>query len=99
MIAEDSSAAAKLPDGAFYSVHGVLALDKVWDVAIIKAHGQTFRTLALGNSDRVEVGEEVVAIGNPLSLESTVSNGIVSGMRTARAWRQVLAGHRTNLTR
>lgn len=84
VIAEGSSAVAKLPDGEFYSVDGVLAFDKVRDVAIIKAHGKTFRTLALGNSDRVEVGEEVVAIGNPLSLESTVSNGIVSGMRTAQ---------------
>jgi Trypsin-like peptidase domain len=84
VIAEGSSAVVKLPDGAFYAVDGVLAFDKVRDVAIIKAHGQTFRTLPFGNSDRVEVGEEVVAIGNPLSLESTVSNGIVSGMRTAQ---------------
>jgi hypothetical protein len=53
------------------------------DVAVIKVHGENFRTLALGNSDQVQVGEEVVAIGNPLSLESTVSNGIVSGIRTA----------------
>ncbi len=83
VIAEGSSAVVKLPDGAFYAVDGVLAFDKVRDVAIIKAHGQNFRALSLGNSDRVEVGEEVVAIGSPLSLESTVSNGIVSGVRTA----------------
>ena len=83
VIAEGSSAVVKLPDGAFYAVDGVLAFDKARDVAIIRAHGQNFRALSLGNSDRIEVGEEVVAIGNPLSLESTVSNGIVSGMRTA----------------
>jgi hypothetical protein len=51
-------------------------------VAIIKAHGNDFRALTLGDSDRLQVGEEVVAIGSPLSLESTVSNGIVSGIRT-----------------
>jgi S1-C subfamily serine protease len=84
VIAEGSSAVVKLPDGAFYVVDGVLAFDKARDIAVIKAHGQSFRTLALGNSDRVEVGEEVVAIGNPLSLESTVSNGIVSGIRTLK---------------
>ena len=84
VIAEGSSAVVKLPDGAFYAVDGVLAFDKVRDVAIIKAHGQNFRILALGNSDRVQVGEEVVAIGNPLSLESTVSNGIVSGIRAVK---------------
>jgi len=62
---------------------GVVASDKSRDVAILKARGHNFRPLSLGNSDRVQVGEDVVAIGSPLSLESTVSNGIVSGMRTA----------------
>ncbi len=84
VIAEGSSAIVKLPDGAFYVVDGVLASDKTRDIAVIKAHGQNFRTLALGNSDQVQVGEDVVAIGNPLSLESTVSNGIVSGMRAVK---------------
>jgi hypothetical protein len=83
VIAEGVSAVAKLPDGAFYLIDGVVASDKSRDVAILKAHGHNFRPLSLGNSDRVQVGEEVVAIGSPLSLESTVSNGIVSGMRTA----------------
>jgi S1-C subfamily serine protease len=83
VIAEGSSSVMKLPDGAFYVVDGVLAFDKARDVAVIKAHGENFRTLTLGNSDQVQVGEEIVAIGNPLSLESTVSNGIVSGIRTA----------------
>ena len=84
VIAEGSSAIVKLPDGAFYVVDGVLASDKTRDIAVIKAHGQNFRALALGNSGRVQVGEAVVAIGNPLSLESTVSNGIVSGMRAVK---------------
>jgi V8-like Glu-specific endopeptidase len=83
VIENGSSAIVKLPDGAFFIVDGVLASDNTRDVAVIKAHGENFRTLTLGNSDRVQVGEEVVAIGNPLSLESTVSNGIVSGIRTA----------------
>lgn len=77
-----NSAIVKLPDGAFYDVDGVVAFDKARDLAVIKAHGQNFRVLALGNSDRVQVGEEIVAIGSPLSLESTVSNGIISGIRT-----------------
>jgi len=84
VISEGSSAVAKLPDGAFYAVDGVLTFDKARDVAVIKAHGKNFRPLTLGDSNRVQVGEEVVAIGNPLSLESTVSNGIVSGVRTVQ---------------
>jgi hypothetical protein len=84
VIAEGVSAVAKLPDDAFYLIDGVLASDKVRDVAVLKAHGHNFRTLPLGNSDRIQVGEEVVAIGSPLSLESTVSNGIVSGIRAVK---------------
>jgi hypothetical protein len=87
VIAEGSSGVAKLTDGAIYILEGVVTSDKARDVAVlkIKATGKNFRGLMLGNSDRVEVGQEVVAIGNPLSLESTVSNGIVSGIRTADA--------------
>lgn len=82
VIKDARSAIVKFPDGAFYDVDGVVAFDKARDLAIIKAHGQNFRVVALGNSDRVQVGEEIVAIGSPLSLESTVSSGIVSGIRT-----------------
>jgi hypothetical protein len=82
VIKNGSSAVVKLPDGAFFAVDGVLASDKNRDVAVIKTHGNNFRALALGDSDRLQVGEEVVAIGNPLSLESTVSNGIVSAIRS-----------------
>src|ERR1039458_5532114 len=82
VIKNGTSALAKLPNGSFFVVDGVLASDKDRDVAIIKAQGNDLRTLTLGDSDRLQVGEEVVAIGNPLSLESTVSNGIVSGIRS-----------------
>lgn len=84
VIKTGSSAIVKLPNGAFFSVDGVLAFDKDRDVAVIKAHGEDFRTVPLGDSSRVEVGDEVIAIGNPLSLESTVSNGIISGIRSVQ---------------
>jgi S1-C subfamily serine protease len=85
VIKNGGSAVVKLPNGTFFAVDGVLASDTNRDVAIIKAHGNDFRTLTLGDSDRLQVGEEVVAIGNPLSLESTVSNGIVSAIRIIEA--------------
>lgn len=81
VIQSGTSAIVKFPDGAFYDVEGMLAFDKDRDLAVIKARGQNFRTVILGNSDRLQVGETVVAIGNPLSLESTVSSGILSGIR------------------
>jgi hypothetical protein len=82
VIRRGRSAVIKLPNGAFFVVEGVLAIDKLRDIALIKAQGENFHSVTLGNSDQLQVGEEVVAIGNPLSLESTVSNGIVSGIRT-----------------
>jgi len=82
VIASGNAAVAKFADGTILPVDGVLATDKVRDLAIIKIHGKNFPTLALGNSKQLQVGDEVVAIGNPLGLELTVSNGILSGVRT-----------------
>lgn len=82
VIRTGSSAVVKLPSGAFFLVDGILASDEGRDIALIKANGNNFQMLTLGDSGRIKVGEEVVAIGSPLSLESTVSNGIVSGIRT-----------------
>lgn len=51
------------------------------DIAVIKlddAYGNNFPYLELGDSDGLEVGEWVVAIGNPFSLEASVSAGIIS---------------------
>jgi S1-C subfamily serine protease len=84
VIASGNVAVVKFADGTVLPVDGVLATDKVHDLAIIKIHGKTFQTLTLGNSDQIQVGEEVVAIGNPLGLELTVSNGILSGVRITK---------------
>lgn len=81
VIETGNIAVVKFPDDTAFPVDGVLAADRVRDLAIIKIHGKNFQTLTLGNSDRIQVGEEVVAIGNPLGLEQTVSNGILSGVR------------------
>jgi Trypsin-like peptidase domain len=82
VIKTGASAVVKLPDGSFFNVDGVLAFDKKRDIAVIKAHGNNFKTVVLGDSSQLQIGEEVVAIGSPLSLESTVSNGILSGIRS-----------------
>ena len=81
VIENGNSGIVKFSDGTTLPIDGVLAADKVRDLAVIKIHGKNFRTITLGNSDRIQIGEEVVAIGNPLGLEQTVSNGILSGIR------------------
>jgi hypothetical protein len=82
VIEHGSGGIVKFPDGSALPIDGVVVADKVRDLAIIKIHGKAFKTLALGNSDRIQIGEEVVAIGNPLGLGLTVSSGILSGIRT-----------------
>ena len=49
------------------------------DIALLKISG-TFNALELDNSDNVQVGEKVIAIGNPLGLQFSVSQGIVSAV-------------------
>ena len=48
------------------------------DLALLKIDAANLPTLAFGDSDRVQVGEPVMAIGNPFGLEQTVTTGIVS---------------------
>lgn len=58
----------------------VIGRDPLTDLALLKidVKGETLHPLALGDSKGTQVGEVVVAIGNPFGLESTVTAGIVS---------------------
>ncbi len=62
--------------------HGkVISRDPINDVAVLKIDGKKLPTVRLGNSDKIELGQTVVAIGNALGLfTNTVSKGIVSGL-------------------
>lgn len=65
----------------------VLWNDSVLDLAIVKVDSANLSTADLGDSDELQVGELVVAIGNPLTLDlqRTVTSGIISGLnRTIR---------------
>jgi serine protease Do len=52
--------------------------DPKTDIALLKIAGSNLATLPFGDSDRLQVGEPVMAIGNPFGLEQTVTTGIVS---------------------
>ncbi len=56
----------------------VVGADPQSDVAILKIDGKDLPVLALGNSDSLEVGEWVIAIGSPFELSQTVTVGVVS---------------------
>jgi len=56
----------------------VVGHDRTTDVAVIKIDGNNFPTVSLGNDVSSRIGEWVLAIGNPLGLENTVTAGIIS---------------------
>lgn len=59
----------------------VLAKDPLVDIAVLKITNKKFPCLDLGDSDKIDLGEQVLAIGNPLGeFEDTLSAGIVSGL-------------------
>ncbi|MBI3888916.1 trypsin-like peptidase domain-containing protein [Candidatus Nomurabacteria bacterium] len=59
----------------------IVARDPVLDIALIKISGSGFSYLSLGNSDDLDVGQSVIAIGNALGeFRNTVSVGVVSGL-------------------
>ncbi|HET7620553.1 MAG TPA: trypsin-like peptidase domain-containing protein [Gemmatimonadaceae bacterium] len=56
----------------------IIGHDPSTDVALIKIEGSNFPTVQLGNDSTVQVGDPVIAIGNPLGLDFTVTSGIIS---------------------
>jgi len=56
----------------------VVGEDEPSDLALLKVEAESLPALALGNSDAVQVGDVVLAIGNPLGIGQTVTMGIVS---------------------
>jgi Trypsin-like peptidase domain len=94
VIAGAHSAIVKLNNGAFFPVEGVLADDPVRDIAVLKVAGKNLPVLFLADSDALSAGDHVVAIGSPLGLENSVSDGIISGFREdskGRSWVQTTA--------
>lgn len=70
-------------NGSSYDVDYVLNYNTLKDIAIIKLKSASgLPVVNLGDSDRVELADDVLAIGNPLEMQNTISDGIISGIRT-----------------
>ncbi len=64
-------------DGKGHSPIMIIGTDSFMDLALLKINGD-FKELELGNSDKTQVGEKVIAIGNPYGLQFSATSGSVS---------------------
>lgn len=75
---------ANLPDGRSYTAQ-VVGDDPATDIAVVKIDGDNLATASFGSSDRLQVGQIAIAIGNPFGFQYTLTAGVVSALgRTLR---------------
>jgi putative serine protease PepD len=72
----------ELSNGKKYGAK-LMGRDNSYDLAVLKIDVTSAPTLQLGNSDLVQVGDSVIAIGSPLGLSGTVTSGIISSKNRA----------------
>jgi putative serine protease PepD len=66
-----------LNDGREFTAR-ILGRDQSYDLAVLKIEATGLKALQFGDSDKVQVGDPVIAIGSPLGLSGTVTQGIIS---------------------
>lgn len=79
VIENATSVTVTLNDGTEYDAR-IVGSDSSSDLAVLKVEANGLPTAEFGDSDELQIGELVVAIGNPLGYENTVTDGIVSGL-------------------
>ncbi|NOS56545.1 MAG: hypothetical protein HOP37_09865 [Cyclobacteriaceae bacterium] len=69
----------------------LLGKDPDTDLAILKIYADGYSTSKLGDSEQLQIGQFVIAIGNPLGYQHTVTTGVVSALgRTLRSQNEML---------
>jgi S1-C subfamily serine protease len=76
-VVEDAQAATIISSDTQEHAVSLIGYDDEWDLALLKIEGD-YNKLIFENSDNVNVGEKIIVIGNPLGLQFSVSQGIVS---------------------
>lgn len=79
VIENATSVMITLSDGTEYDAR-IIGSDASSDLAVLKVEAENLPEAELGDSSALQIGELVVAIGNPLGYENTVTDGIVSGL-------------------
>src|SRR6266581_39067 len=79
VVAQSRTATAAFIDGSEYELD-VVGADALSDLAIGRARAATLRPIEVGDADGLGVGQLVVAIGNPMGFNGSVTSGVVSGL-------------------
>lgn len=81
VVADAQRLTVTLPDGRTFDAK-LIGRDPLSDLAVIQIQGDNLPIIPMGNSDQLEIGEWVVAIGNALGLEGgpTVTTGVISAL-------------------
>ena len=89
VVAQFSSAQVTTRDGRKFAAK-LVGRDPATDIAVLQLQGTRagLKAIALGDSDRIDVGDFVIAIGNPFGLGQTVTSGIVSALGRAGLGKQ-----------
>jgi serine protease Do len=86
VVENATSVQVRFVDGRIYDNAEIVGRDPNTDLAVIKVEprgNERFESLSIGDSDRLQVGDWVLALGNPLQLGFTVTAGIVSAKSRA----------------
>lgn len=81
VIGEARPIQVQLQDGRKFDVVSIEATERHHDLAVLRIEAQDLPALPLGDSNKLQEGESVVAVGNPLGLERSVVAGVLSGRR------------------
>ena len=81
VIGEGREISVRLPNGEEFEATEIHAWDRTLDLAILRIQADSLPPLALGDTKDLKQGQSVLALGNPLGLEHSVVQGIVSAKR------------------
>jgi pSer/pThr/pTyr-binding forkhead associated (FHA) protein/V8-like Glu-specific endopeptidase len=81
VLQRGSSWNIKTSDGKVYSIEDVLKINTTYDYAIFRVNGNNDFTMLKVADEEPEKGQDIIVLGNPQGIESTLTKGIVSGFK------------------
>ncbi|MDP3013952.1 MAG: trypsin-like peptidase domain-containing protein, partial [Candidatus Subteraquimicrobiales bacterium] len=81
----------KMGNGAVLRIEELILFDVENDIALLKVESKGLPAVRLATNYKPEIGEDIIVIGSPFGLETTISNGIISGVRGQSGLIQITA--------